>query len=817
VQIQKALLKEDLETIILGDFNIDYMKTPPLTWISNFETYNFTQLINTPTRVTDKSATIIDHVYTNKPDNISETNVPVYALSDHYPVCITRHVPKSYKNGQHIEIQYRDFKQFDEEMFLNDLVCKPFQSVCNIADVNTALDKWYQMFNAALDKHAPIKTKRVKQQITPKWITPEISEARHLSDNFHKKKDMKSYRKWRNKTKSLIDKAKENYYKQAIEESKSTKTLWKYLKELNPPKNSCFPPRLKQNENIATSVQDIVEMFNNFFISISSNSIQNQTNIPVELDALLSFIRAKIPDDNYFSIANVSESDVFDMLTKLNINKSSGLDGIGPRILKIAAPVITKSLTHIINLSIMSGNFPDTLKCAKVTPIFKKGEKVDPGNYRPISILPVLSKLFEKHVAIQVYKFFETYSLFHKAQSGFRKYHSCQTELTKLIDLWLKEMDNGHMTGIVFLDFKKAFDLVDHEILLQKLKCYRFDNPSLNWFRSYLSQRSQRVSIGNISSQTRIIHSGVPQGSVLGPLLFFIYINDLPLNNESTNTDLFADDATMYTSSSDTEVIQMRLNSDLIRVQNWAQQNRMVINEGKTKCMILGTSQKLHKSGNPELSLAINNHRLENVKHEKLVGVSIDNNLLWHDHIDKLCKTLSSKIALLSRIKKYLPTETRNLYYKHYILPTMDYCSNVWGNGAKSELDRIYKLQKRAARIILDASIDHPSKALFTELKWFTIYERIDFHKAVLLYKCLHGTAPEYLQDLFRPFSTQYQLRSILHGNLQAPKPRTEQFKKSFQYSGTVLWNKLPLHVKSAENIRVFKKRYHEHVCVSNR
>jgi hypothetical protein len=179
---------------------------------------NFTQLIDTPTRVTDKSATIIDHVYTNKPENISEINVPVYTLSDHYPVFIIRHVPKSYKNGQQIEIQYRDFKQFDEGMFLNDLVCKPFQSVCSIADVNTALDKWYQMFNAALDKHAPIKTKRVKQQITPKWITPEISDARHLRDKVHKKKNMKSYRKWRNKTKRLIDKAKENYYKQAIEE-----------------------------------------------------------------------------------------------------------------------------------------------------------------------------------------------------------------------------------------------------------------------------------------------------------------------------------------------------------------------------------------------------------------------------------------------------------------------------------------------------------------------------------------------------------------------------------------------------------------------
>ena len=281
------------------------------------------------------------------------------------------------------------------------------------------------------------------------------------------------------------------------------------------------------------------------------------------------------------------------MLRKLNVSKSSGIDSLGPRILKLAAPVIAKPIAHLINKSIEEGIFPNDLKIAKITPIFKKGERSDPGNYRPISILPTLSKIIEKHIASQLRTFLQNFDLLQKEQSGFREHHSCQTALTKLTDMWLKDIDNGNFTGTSFVDFTKAFDLVDHKLLIQKLECYKFNENTLKWFISYLSNRKQSVHIGDTQSDYLEIISGVPQGSVLGPLLFLIYINDLPLHVKHSNIDIFADDATLHSSAPDLNTIQVALCKDLENINIWCLENKMKINEKKTKCMLIGTNQKL--------------------------------------------------------------------------------------------------------------------------------------------------------------------------------------------------------------------------------
>ena len=308
-------------------------------------------------------------------------------------------------------------------------------------------------------------------------------------------------------------------------------------------------------------------------------------------------------------------------------------------------------------------------------------------------------------MASQIKSYVSEFDLLQKEQSGFREHHSCMTALTKMTETWLSEMDSGNLTGAVLLDFSKAFDLVNHSILLHKLKVYRFSEQTLSLLNSYLLGRTQKVRIGKFTSEKCNILAGVPQGSVLGPLLFILFINGLPLHIKHSNIDIFADDATLHNSSKDIHNINNDLQMDVNNVLQWCKQNNMVLNENKTKGVLIGTSQRLSRCQS-DLEIVINNHKIECSEYEKLLGIQIDKCLSFVKHSDYVCKKLTSKISLLCKINQYLPLETRKLYYNAYILPVVDYCLTVWGSASKYQLDRILKLQKRATRIILDMPPD---------------------------------------------------------------------------------------------------------------
>ena len=323
---------------------------------------------------------------------------------------------------------------------------------------------------------------------------------------------------------------------------------------------------------------------------------------------------------------------------------------IGPRLLKVAAPNIAAEVTFICNHSTINYVFPSKRKETKVTPLFKNGPHEEVNNHRPISILPVLSKVLEKHVHESLSEFLHTYNLLHKTQSGFRTQHSFETALVNMIDLWINAIDSGKMVVLVLVDFKKAFDLVDHQILIDKLEIYGIKDGALSWFNIYLTNRKQQVAINNCRSDFKQISYGVPQGSFLGPPLFLLFINDLPQYTSNVFTDLYVDDTTLYDVQDSMEHIENNFHSSVNNLQIWCRSNGMIINLSKTKVMLVTTYQKRQRLTNNQLDLTYNKESLNMITNDKILVVLVDNNLPWSNHIKHLTKTIASSIGFYQKL-----------------------------------------------------------------------------------------------------------------------------------------------------------------------
>ena len=503
-----------------------------------------------------------------------------------------------------------------------------------------------------------------------------------------------------------------------------------------------------------------------------------------------------------FKFADIDENDVIKEIAMLADKSSCGYDELSSILLKKIANIIKPALALIINQSLCTGIFPSKLKIAKVLPLYKnKGDCHLFDNYRPISLLPTISKIFEKVVHKQLYEYFTENNLFYKSQYGYRKGHSTELAALELADRISQHLDKGEIPIAIFLDLSKAFDTLDHKILLSKLQYYGVKGAALNWFESYLSNRSQYVIYENTKSQQSPLSTGVPQGSVLGPLLFLIYMNDISKASEKFNSVLFADDTTLDNplktfdmigteNPLDKAKLSENINLELSKIYDWLRVNKLSLNIGKTKYMIFHYRQRNIKDLIPDLQ--IYGSKLKYVTEFNFLGIVFDENLNWNLHTQKISNKISRTVGLLSRLKRTLPQNTLRLIYTSLILPHLQYGLLNWGFN----LGRINKLQKRAVRHITCSRYNAHTTPLFSELQLLKLE---DIFKIALLkfhFKYENGLLPAYFNNMFLPITVEHGHDTRQRDQDRPQRPKKSSTDKTIRYYMPVFLESIPDSIK---------------------
>ena len=806
------------KSIIMGDFNFDLFKRLE-TAVQNFEdiflSNGFFPLISLATHSANvNSSSCIDNILVSDIETVSLSGVIRDIGSHHSPIFSFFNLNFSgSKTGSPVQIQEYSYSMKNIEALCQELNAE-------LIDVYQQLDfeSFFQLFKNSIDQCCKLKKPRYSKRnpINNPWITDGIIDAiEHKNDLyldwFKSKKNEndagdqslhEKFSKYRYNLKKIIKDQKSRYYKNKISNcSGDPKKTWEVINQLRGKSKKSVKPNFMIDGVVVVQRRVIANKFNEYFASIASKLNNNEIIENPINDATDSFEQFMPPHlANSIFLEDCTEYEVADIIKNLQNGKSSDFP---IRVIKKLSHILTPVLTVQFNNLMAEGLFPSILKIGKITPVYKKDNEKLLENYRPVSTLPIFGKIFEKIIYTRLYGFFVSNGSIHKSQFGFRKGHSTSHALNysvHQIDKALKE--NSHVLGI-FIDLSKAFDTIDHNILLKKLAIYGVRGIPLKLIESYLSDRKQYVSIlGDISDKLSVIF-GVPQGSCLGPLLFLIYINDISNAHSNAEFVLFADDTNIFVKAKNKSLAYKNANEILRSISYYMLLNRLHIN--MSKCCFIDFKPEKSEEANVGHMIKINGTKIKQVTETKFLGVIIDENLNWNAHINKLSKKLSCSSGILNSIKDNIPVELYKDIYYTLFESHLTYGITVWGGVKNSKIEPLFKMQKKCIRILFgdkEAYLDkfktcartrelsqqhlgadfyrrEHTKPLFNSHSIMNVKNLYIYHCANEIFKIIKFRTPISMFELL-----ELSNRAGKATLLVTPNP-----SNNFSYHGSLIWN----------------------------
>ncbi len=821
--------QEKLPSFICGDLNINLLNCSTHSdtndYLNTFYAASFYPLIDKPTRVTTKSYSLIDHIFTNVLDSKITPGVLFNDITDHFPIFMIlnnniNNYPKTKQKKYHTT---RKINQSTMDSFSAELEQVNWDKVLNNSSSDNSYHIFIKLFTELYDKHFPKITKQIniKQQSKP-WITAGIIKSIKTRNKLYKSylsnpndTNKSRYIKYRNKLTNLIKFSCKKHYADLFNTHKhNIKNTWNTInKVLGKSSSPSNPSYFLDGSSKLSDPGSISNKFNSFFAEIGPK-LASQIH---STSSFADFLKDPQPNSIFFNPTH--ESEILNIVNKFKNGKSAGYDDISPSVVKHVICHISKPLTHIFNLSFSSGVFPSALKIAKIIPVFKKGDPHTFSNYRPISLLPCFSKILERLIFNRLDNFLTHFNILHNNQYGFRKHHSTDLALLDIYNKISSSLALHHHTIGIFLDLSKAFDTIDHNILLTKLQHYGIRGRAFDLLSSYLHNRLQFTSYDSHSSDFLPVSCGVPQGSILGPLLFLLYVNDIPVSSKHFSFVLFADDTNIFLSDPNLDTLINTFNTELEKVSNWFKSNKLSLNVSKTNYIFFNSKNKNHTK--TKIKIKIDNTEIHPVDDTKFLGVMIDKHLNWSTHIAKIENQISRNIGVLKKLRHTLPHHILFTLYNTLILPYLSY-SNIawaitdntfdlkhcpWSSPNSNKLDRLFKLQKRAIRLITDSSYQSHTKSSFHDLKTLTIFDINKLQTGLFMYRYNTHSLPNSFSNFMTKHKDIHKYNTRNASNYITTKYNSNIIKYSIKVTGPKVWNAINHDIMNSRTLNIFKTK----------
>ena len=745
-------------------------------------------------------------------------------------------------------IKKRNYKSFDAAAFLQDvsdsLDAGKFDTVLNATNPDIAAAHFSGIFSSILNKHAPLKTFQVRNNYVP-WISNETKEAikkrdklkvEALAENDMNK--LNDYKVLRNRIKKQLVTDKTEYYKgKFYNKEASVGSIWNTVNDYlgtSQKSHSNTPSMLIQNNTAFTAPRDVANTFNNFFLNKVENLTRQTNGAPTiePSERLKKWLDSKGEALAEFKLAPIDIAKLRKILSRLKGNRSCGIDFIDGYSVKLAAPVLEKVLLHLVNLNIEQSQYPQLWKNTKVNPHFKKGDRSNGENYRPVSDIIFVSKITEAAVFEQTYEHFQSHNLWHPNHHGYKAHHSTSTALAQLYDLWFGGAENKEFTAALLLDLSAAFDVVNHRILLEKLQLYNFSPATLEWFKSYLSDRSQYVMVDSrLSDPLPIGDQGVPQGSLLGPLCFIIFYNDFPAAHETGESILYADDDTDNCSSNDPNELQNMIQHEANLSTDWVHDNKLVCSGSKTKLLVIGTREMRQSklvSTNTKIVINVGGHQVEESQSERLLGLVVNNTMTWYNHlhgndehkglIPKLCQ----RAGLVRKLSGVMPADRLRIVANGTFFSLLSYGLQLYGTVSglveysettgrhqamtREDSHKIQVIMNVVLRALTGLVKDTPVWQLLQVSGFLSFHQMCAYTTVCSMQKIMVHKEPKPLYDSM--LAARHELERPRRAGVGSFLPyKLSISRESYLYQACRLYSKLPVNLTATTSVPDFKKK----------